>query len=127
MKHKTHILVVEDDPFMARLYQRILVLDGYEATMALNGQHGLQEARRIKPALVLLDIMMPKLDGFHTLDQLKADPDTAAIPVVMLTNLAGQQDIDKAFAKGAIKYIIKSEHDPKEVSSIVKEILAKYS
>jgi DNA-binding NarL/FixJ family response regulator len=71
--------------------------------------------------------MMPKMNGLETLDKLKANPDTQKIPVVMLTNLAGQQDAEEALLKGAIKYIIKSEYEPKQVVDMVKEVLAGYT
>jgi CheY-like chemotaxis protein len=121
------ILVVEDDPLMSRMYQKIFTFEGYDVEMASDGQEGLDKARAIKPTLMLLDVMMPKLNGLQVLEKLKADPETKAIPVVMLTNLAGEQDAESALTKGAIKYIIKSEHDPKEVADMVKEILAGYT
>jgi twitching motility two-component system response regulator PilH len=121
------ILVVEDDPLMSRMYQKIFTFEGYEVAMAADGQEGLDQARSLKPTLILLDVMMPKLNGLQVLEKLKADPETKAIPVVMLTNLAGEQDAESALTKGAIKYIIKSEHDPKEVADMVKEILAGYT
>src|SRR5260221_266197 len=80
-----------------------------------------------KPTLVLLDIMMPKMNGLQVLEKVKADPATKSIPIIMLTNLAGQQDAEAALSKGAVKYIIKSEHDPKQVSEMVKDILAGYT
>jgi twitching motility two-component system response regulator PilH len=123
----TKILVVEDDPLMSRMYQKIFTFEGYDVTMAADGQEGLDKAREIKPTLMLLDVMMPKLNGLQVLEKLKSDPETKAIPVVMLTNLAGEQDAESALSKGAIKYIIKSEHDPKEVADMVKEILAGYT
>lgn len=121
------ILVVEDDPLMSRMYQKIFTFEGYEVEMASDGQEGLDKAREVKPTLMLLDVMMPKLNGLQVLEKLKSDPETKAIPVVMLTNLAGEQDAESALTKGAIKYIIKSEHDPKEVADMVKEILAGYT
>lgn len=121
------ILVVEDDPLMSRMYQKIFTFEGYDVAMAADGQEGLDQARALKPTLMLLDVMMPKLNGLQVLEKLKADPETKAIPVVMLTNLAGEQDAESALTKGAIKYIIKSEHDPKEVADMVKEILAGYT
>jgi twitching motility two-component system response regulator PilH len=123
----TKILVVEDDPLMSRMYQKIFTFEGYDVTMAGDGQEGLDKAREIKPTLMLLDVMMPKLNGLQVLEKLKSDPETKSIPVVMLTNLAGEQDAEGALSKGAIKYIIKSEHDPKEVADMVKEILAGYT
>ena len=121
------ILIVEDDPLMSRMYQKIFTFENYEVEMAGDGQEGLDKARESLPTLVLLDVMMPKLNGLQVLEKLKEDPKTKAVPVVMLTNLAGQQDAESALAKGAIKYIIKSEHDPKEVADMVKEILAGYT
>lgn len=121
------ILIVEDDPLMSRMYQKIFTFEGYEVDMAGDGVEGLEKVRTIKPTLVLLDIMMPKMNGLEVLEKLKADPETKAIPIVMLTNLAGQQDAETAMSKGAIKYIIKSEYDPKQVVNMVKEILAGYT
>src|SRR4051812_34607670 len=121
------VLIVEDDPLMSRMYQKIFTFDGYQVEIANDGAEGLQKARTVAPTLILLDVMMPKMNGLQVLEQLKADPNTKAIPVVMLTNLAGQQDAETALAKGAVKYIIKSEHEPKDVTNMVKEILAGYT
>jgi CheY-like chemotaxis protein len=121
------ILVVEDDPLMSRMYQKIFTFEGYEVEMAGDGEEGLEKVRSSKPTLVLMDIMMPKMNGLQALEKLKADPETKSIPVVMLTNLAGQQDAETALTKGAIKYIIKSEYEPKQVVNMVKEILAGYT
>jgi CheY-like chemotaxis protein len=121
------ILVVEDDPLMSRMYQKIFTFEGYEVEMAGDGEEGIEKVRSTKPTLVLMDIMMPKMNGLQALEKLKADPETKAIPVIMLTNLAGQQDAETALSKGAIKYIIKSEFEPKQVVNMVKEILAGYT
>ncbi len=108
---------------MARLYEKVFNFEGYQVDMAVDGQEALDKARNMPPTLFILDVMMPKLNGLAALDQIKADPNLKTIPVVMLTNLAGQQDAESAIAKGAAKYIIKSEHDPGEVVAIVKSIL----
>lgn len=123
----TKILIVEDDPLMSRLYQKIFIFEKYEVELAADGQEGLEKVRISKPTLILLDIMMPKMNGLEVLEKLKADPDTRTIPVIILTNLAGQQDAETALAKGAVKYIIKSEYEPKQVADMVKEILAGYT
>jgi CheY-like chemotaxis protein len=123
----TKLLITEDDPLMSRMYQKIFTFEGYEVVMAADGQEGLDKAREVKPTLILLDVMMPKLNGLQVLEKLKADPETKAIPVVMLTNLAGEQDAEAALSKGAIKYIIKSQYEPKQVADMVKEILAGYT
>jgi CheY-like chemotaxis protein len=121
------LLIVEDDPLMNRMYQKIFKFEQYEVHTAANGEEGLDEARKIKPTLILLDIMMPKMNGLQVLEKLKSDPDTKGIPVIMLTNLAGEKDAETALMKGAVKYIVKSEHDPKQVVSMVKEIIAAHS
>lgn len=121
------ILIVEDDPLMSRMYQKIFTFEGYEVEVASDGQEGLSKAKNIKPTLILLDVMMPKMNGLQVLDSLKADEQMKAIPVIMLTNLAGQQDAETALAKGAVKYIIKSEYEPKQVTNMVKEVLAGYT
>ncbi|HWS48715.1 MAG TPA: response regulator [Candidatus Methanoperedens sp.] len=123
----TKILIVEDDPLMSRMYQKIFKFEGFEVDFASNGEEGLEKIRITKPTLVLLDIMMPKMNGLEVLEKLKLDPETKAIPVIMLTNLAGTQDAEAALAKGAVKYIIKSENEPKQVVNMVKEILAGYT
>ena len=123
----TNILIIEDDPLMSRMYQKIFTFEKYEVEMAGDGEEGLAKAKSTKPTIILCDVMMPKMNGLQVLEKLKADEDTKAMPVIMLTNLAGQQDAETALSKGAVKYIIKSEHDPKEVVSIVKEIIAGYT
>ena len=121
------ILVVEDDPLMLRMYQKVFTLEKFEVDIAENGEAALEKVRANKPTLILMDIMMPKMNGLDALGKLKANPDTAQIPVIMLTNLAGQQDAEEALLKGAVKYIVKSEHDPKQVVEMVKEVLAGYT
>ena len=121
------ILIVEDDPLISRMYQKVFTFEKYDVEMASDGEEGLTKARASKPTLILLDIMMPKMNGLETLEKLKADPDLKSIPVVMLTNLAGDKDVETALAKGAVKYIIKSEYDPKQVTNMVQEVLAGYT
>lgn len=121
------VLIIEDDPLMSRMYQKIFTFEGYEVELAVNGEEGLEKVKKDKPNLVLLDIMMPKMNGLQLLEKVKLDPETKSIPIVMLTNLAGQQDAETAMSKGAVKYIIKSEYEPKQVANMVKEILAGYT
>ena len=121
------ILIIEDDQLMIRLYQKVFKFEKYDVAVASNGKDGLEKVDSFKPTLILLDIMMPKMNGLEVLTKLKANPETKKIPVVVLTNLAGTQDAETAMAKGAVKYIVKSEHEPKEVTKIVKGILAGYT
>jgi CheY-like chemotaxis protein len=121
------IIIVEDDPLMSRMYQKIFTFQGYEVEMATDGEEGLEKIRTTRPTVVLMDIMMPKMNGLEVLEHLKNDPELKTIPVIILTNLAGQQDAETALAKGAVKYIIKSEHEPKEIEEMVKEVISGYT
>jgi CheY-like chemotaxis protein len=121
------LLIVEDDPLMSRMYQKIFTFEKYDVQTAADGEEGLEKARKLKPTLILLDVMMPKLNGLQVLEKIKADPDIKHIPVMMLTNLAGEKDAENALMKGAVKYIVKSEHDPKQVVGMVNEIIAAHS
>lgn len=117
------ILIVEDDPFMARMYQKLFTFEHFEVLLARDGQEGIDIAKAEKPSLILMDVMMPKMNGLVALGKLKLDPDTKHIPVVMLTNLVGEIEAENALAKGAIKYIVKSDYEPQQVVEMIKRIL----
>lgn len=121
------ILIVDDDDMIRMMYQKIFVFSGFDADIAADGEEGVQKAQSVNPDLVLLDVMMPKMTGLQALEKLKANEKTKNIPVVMLTSLDGTQDAESALAKGAVKYIVKSEYEPKEVAAMVKEILDGFS
>lgn len=119
------ILLIEDDPLMSELYQNILVLENFEVILAKDGESGLVKAKSEHPDLILLDIMMPKIDGFEVLKTLKGATDTKGIPVIMLTNLQEQGNAEVSFESGASEYIVKSDHDPDDLIKIIKAILTK--
>lgn len=121
------VLIIEDDQLIQRMYSKIFAFEKYDVVTASDGEDGLQKAHTEKPTIILLDVMMPKMNGMEVLEKLKIDPDTKSIPVVMLSNLAGENDVETALSKGAVKYIIKSEHDPKEVADMVDEIIQGYT
>jgi CheY-like chemotaxis protein len=123
----TKVLIVEDDPLISRMYQKIFTFEKFDVDVAANGEEALAKVNNFVPDLILLDVMMPKMNGLQVLEKLKVSDPTKNIPVVMLTNLAGQQDAEVALAKGAVKYIIKSEYEPKQVVEMVKEVLAGYT
>ncbi len=121
------ILVVEDDQLMSRVYEKLFGFENYQVIIAKDGSEGLELAQQQLPTVILLDIMMPKMNGFEVLASLKQNPLTSHIPVIILTNLAGKQDAEEALTKGAVRYIIKSEQDPTQMVAIVKEIIAAYT
>ncbi len=121
------LLLVEDDPLMSRMYEKIFTFEKHSVTLAEDGEKGLEMAKENKPDLILLDVMMPKMNGLDMLKKLKENDDTKAIPVIMLTNLAGEKDAESALSLGAVKYIIKSDQTPSDVAKMVKEILAGYT
>ena len=122
------IFIIEDDPLMIRMYEKTFKLSGYEVEMAFDGEEALSKLKDIKnkPTLILLDVMMPKMNGFDVLKGLKADAKMKDVPVVMLTNLAGESDAEKGIGMGAVTYLVKSQYDPKQVVDKIKEILSGY-
>lgn len=117
------ILIIEDEPLVARMYQKTLKFDGFDVVSAIGGEEGIQKAKQYKPSLILLDIMMPQIDGMQVLSKLKADPATSGIPVVVLTNLSGKQDAKYAVSKGAADYWIKKEVKSEELGKKVRTVL----
>lgn len=117
------ILIVEDDQIMNRMYRNLFLLNGFGVEVAHDGEEGLEKALSLIPDLIILDVMMPKMNGLELLDRLKADETTKDILVVLLTNLGVIPELEKAVQRGAVGYITKSDHDPERVFQIVKQIL----
>jgi CheY-like chemotaxis protein len=113
------VVFIEDDPAIAQMYRFKLEHDGYAVTVAADGVAGLEAVRRVLPDLVFLDIRLPKMDGFAVLEQLRADPLTGDIPVVILSNYSEKEMIDRGMSLGALEYVIKSEVTPAKVSDRV--------
>jgi CheY-like chemotaxis protein len=120
----TKILLVEDDPILSQMYLKIFESESYEVVIAQDGDEGVAKTKSEKPDIVLLDIMLPKMSGIDVLELIKKDPETKEIPVVVLTNLAGEKDSERAMALGAAKYLIKNQYKPTEVEQIVKDVLS---
>jgi len=118
------ILLIEDDEQIRNMYQVAFEAQGFSCQTAEDGTKGLEMVKNDKPDLVLLDIMMPNVDGMTVLTELKKDPELSMIPVIMLSNLSVQEGIDNAMALGAKDYINKSMVKPREVVEKVKTILS---
>jgi len=117
------VLVVEDDSLIVRLYQKVFTFEGYEFVSANGGEEGLIKAESEKPDVILLDIMMPKMDGLVVLEKLKANQNTKNIPVVILTNLIDDSVCTKALSMGASGYLVKSELPNHQIVEEVKRFL----
>jgi CheY-like chemotaxis protein len=102
------ILVVEDDQFYSSIFQKKLTLEGYQVTLAADGEQCLKAARELTFDLILLDMVMPVKDGLQTLKELKADEALQKIPVIILSNLGQESDVEDTKNLGAIDFIVKS-------------------
>jgi len=117
------ILLAEDDRILRRAGEVTLTKRGYAVIVAVDGEDALAKAQAHKPDLILLDVMMPKLDGFEVLARLKENPDTRPIPVIMLTNLGQESDVNRAVERGARAYLVKSSLGPEQLAEKVAETL----
>jgi DNA-binding response OmpR family regulator len=120
---KNKVLIVDDDTFLSGIYATKLELEGFQVVTARDGEEGLKMAASEKPDIVLLDVLMPKLDGFETLKRLKQEDATKGIPVIMLTNLGQKEDIEQALEAGAQDYLIKAHFVPAEAVEKIKAVL----
>lgn len=121
---KNKILIVDDDPMIARMYQEKLSRDEFEVVLAFNGEEGLEKAEKEKPSLILLDIMMPKMNGYEMLKLLRAKEEISSIPVIILSSLGADPElIKKAKELDVIDIIDKGGVSAKEVVERVKVVL----
>ena len=124
-KIKIKILLVEDDTFLLGMYASKFELEGFKVILAEDGEKAVRAATKERPDIILLDIILPKLDGFEVLKQLKADIATAKIPVILLTNISQRDEIEKGLKMGAEDYLIKAHFMPSEVVEKIKKTLQK--
>ncbi len=124
MKRHT-ILLIEDDGFFSHIIKNALEKERMEVIWASNGEEGIRQARATMPDVIVLDVMMPKKNGFQVLDELKASDKTRHIPVMMLTSMSAREDIERCLSSGACEYMIKKHHNPEDVVRRVLGILAK--
>ena len=117
------ILFIEDEPTLQKTVGHILEQDGFEVSNALDGEAGLAKAKEVKPDLILLDLILPRKDGFAVLEELKKDSITKEIPVIVLTNLEGTKDVERALALGATTYLVKANYELEEVVKKIKEVI----
>jgi len=123
MPKKYTILFIEDEEALQQSMGRALDFAGFAVLQALDGEAGVAVAKKDKPDLILLDLILPKMDGFEVLKALKGDAITKDIPIMVLTNLESSRDVDKVAAMGAVTYLVKANYELKELISKIKETL----
>jgi len=118
------ILFIEDESALQKTFGDILEQEDYEMVSALDGKAGLEKAKSEKPDLILLDLVLPKMHGFEVLQALKKDAATKDIPIIVLTNLEGMGDVEKALELGATTYLVKASYTLEEIVVKIKKALA---
>ena len=119
------ILFIEDEAALQKTFRDVLEKEGYEMISALDGESGLRLAKAQKPDLILLDLILPRKDGFEVLKELKEDEATKGIPVIVLTNLEDIESVERAIELGATTYLVKAQYTLEEVIQKVKKALEK--
>lgn len=117
------VLLIEDEEIILDLLRRKLTQEGYEISVARDGEEGLRVIREVKPDLILLDIIMPKMGGFEVMEEMGKDKNLKDIPIIVISNSGQPVELDKAQKLGAKDWLIKTEFDPQEViDKVVKQI-----
>lgn len=117
------ILFIEDESALQKTFGDLLIQEGHKMIPALDGETGLKLAKKEKPDLILLDLILPKIHGFQVLKKLKEDPETKEIPIIILTNLEDMGDVEKALELGATTYLVKANYTLEEVLEKIKKAL----
>jgi DNA-binding response OmpR family regulator len=118
------LLLIEDDRFLRKAAEVMLRKQGFEVVTAPDGEAGVEAAREHLPAVVLCDLIMPKMQGFQVIEHLKQDARTAAIPVIVMSNLGQESDVQRAMNAGAVAYVVKSNVALQELADRVRAVLA---
>ncbi len=117
------IIIIEDDQILQKTLQEYLIMEGFEVFCAGNGEEGIRIVQKEMPDLVLLDLILPKMDGYEVIKNLRSEEKTKKIPIIILTNLGGIHDVEKALELGATTYLIKSDYKLEEVVKKIKDTL----
>lgn len=120
---KPYILIIEDDPYILKMYKLKLEIEGFNVGTAVNGKLGVEAVKKEVPDLILLDILMPEMDGFEVLDHLKASEKTKEVPVLVLSNLDKEDHINKAMSFGIQGFILKSQYTPNQVVETIRGVV----
>lgn len=125
MSQNKKIIIAEDEPVLIEMYKLYFERAGYEVLKANNGRECIDFVKKEKPDIILLDILMPRVDGWEVLKQLKTNPETKQIPILVFSNLGQTQEIQKGLDLGADDYVVKSNMTPKELLEKVEGMVSK--
>lgn len=120
---KKKLLLVEDDAVLQKALSEFLVTEDFDVVCASDGEDGISKAINEKPDLIILDIILPKKDGYEVIKEVKAFPETKDVPIVLLTNLGSLNDVEKALELGATTYLVKADYKLEEITKKIKGIL----
>lgn len=120
----TTILIVEDDKFLRELIVRKLSQEDFKIVEAIDGEEALKKVKSSAPDLILLDLILPGMDGFEVLSKIKADNSVSAIPVIILSNLGQREDVERGMKLGAVDYLVKAHFTPNEIIEKVKNTVS---
>jgi len=123
MKPSFRILIVEDEEVISELLQKKLENQGYQVSLARNGEEGLAEMRENRPDLILMDLVMPKMDGFTVMEEMQKDEALKKIPLIVISNSGQPVDLNRAKKLGARDWLVKAEFDPQELVEKIKNQL----
>ena len=120
-----NILIIEDDDFFRELIRKKLLSEDFDVIEAVDGEKGIEVMLNKRPDLVLLDLLLPNMDGFEVLSKVKLDASISSTPIIILSNLGQQEDIERGLKLGASDYLIKSQFDIDQVVDKIRNILEK--
>ncbi len=120
---KGKILIIEDEQYLADMYKMKFEREGYEVELAYDGESGIELAKKVKPDLILLDLVLPKMDGYTVLRALRADKKTKSLKIYVFSNLGQEEEIEEGLKNGADGYLIKANVTPTQLVELVEKIL----
>lgn len=120
---KRSVLIIEDERFLCNLLVKKFENGGFQVIGALDGETGLKEVRERIPDVILLDLLLPGIDGFEVLRRLKKDEELRRIPVIIISNLSDKRDIEKAHKGGAAAYLVKADFSPQDILDKVRQFI----
>lgn len=119
-----HILIIEDEEILRRLIsEELQIHDKYKVSTAVDGVDGWEKIRALKPSIILLDLLMPRMDGYEVLTLLRANPEVADIPCIVISNSGQVDDLNRAYSSGADDVLIKADFNPDQLSGKIDALL----